>query len=61
MALKVGELAQDSEGLESSYSSFFLQERVKNNNAIINVDIKEVLSMFIDMKFRFLLKCYDFS
>tara|TARA_B100000123_G_scaffold49713_1_gene33632 strand:- start:886 stop:1041 length:156 start_codon:yes stop_codon:yes gene_type:complete len=51
VALKVGELAQDSEGLESSDSSFFLQERVKNNNAIINVDIKEVLIMFIDMKF----------
>ena len=60
MAFKVGELTQASEGLESS-DSFFLQEIVKNNNAIINVDIKEVLIMFFDMKFRVLLKCYDFS
>ena len=56
MALKVGELAQAAEGLESFDSSFFLQEIVKNNNAIINVDIKEALIMFLDMRFRDLLK-----
>ena len=56
MAFKVGELAQDSEAPESFDSSFFLQERVKNNNAIINVDIKEVLIMFIEYEIQSFIK-----